>query len=367
MDSASRARASALWKPAASMWLLLSWCNELSAWAMYLGRTSRWCKRPRGVPMRRAQLHFETAKRVLADLGWASAADKEVPPCRRLVNLGVDVDADTGVARLAEKKRVKYARGVDELLAAPWADALTVDKLVSKLQFATQTYPVARQHLHGLRRLRRASFRAGRAVPISGAARADLLSWARLLAHEDPEGVPLAAAQGGWTVGVDAGAVYADASGAGGFAAWTLERDTVYAVAGEWVGDEVDLRIELQELFASTVGAVAFSRAGVLPRDFVSYSDNTTAMAAMRALRSTAAPVQRLMARRTQWLHEAGHVEVSRRITSENNVWADLGSRPEKGGVLALAASVAAAGLRFVLLPVPADWRDIRQYADARD
>ena len=57
-------------------------------------------------------------------------------------------------------------------------------------------------------------------------------------------------------------------------------------------------------------------------------------------------------------------VEEPRRITSAANVWADVGSRPELGGMEELERLVAAAGLEFERVGVPAAWRDTRGLLD---
>jgi hypothetical protein len=62
--------------------------------------------------------------------------------------------------------------------------------------------------------------------------------------------------------------------------------------------------------------------------------------------------------RRTAWLHDAGRLEVPRRITTKANVWADVGSRPELGGAAAVERMAAAEGLGFEDVPVPPAWRD---------
>lgn len=190
---------------------------------------------------------------------------------------------------------------------------------------------------------------------MSPAAAADLSAWAALLRDECPPTVPLAASLPAASVAAGAGAVYADASGDGGFCAWTLVDGEVLVVGGEWTEEEQQLRIEVLELLASTIGLVTFAQ--WLPRDVVSYSDNVLAVSAMRSLRARSAPMQRLLARRVQWLLDEGRTETALRVTSRRNVWADVGSRPEKGGVAAVAAAAAAAGYAVRVLIAPREWR----------
>ena len=49
-----------------------------------------------GAQMRRAQAHFEAARRVLERFGWQSAPVKEQPPALHVESLGVDIDLETG-------------------------------------------------------------------------------------------------------------------------------------------------------------------------------------------------------------------------------------------------------------------------------
>ena len=67
--------------------------------------------------------------------------------------------------------------------------------------------------------------------------------------------------------------------------------------------------------------------------------------------------MQAIVARRTQWLFDRGSVELARRITSAANVWADVGARPELGGVDEVRRQAEAMGFGFVQLAVPQQWR----------
>jgi hypothetical protein len=309
-----------------------------------------------GAQMRRAAAHFAIARAVLTELGWKSALSKEVPPCEELVALGVTVDLVGGEMRLERRKRLKYLERVQAAAAADWCEAAELERLHGRLLFAAQCYPVARQYLHAIRRVRRAAFRAGGRTRVTPALRRDLEAWAALLAVEDPAGVPLA--RGAAVSAADgAGVIYADASGEGGWAAWTLVGDEVWAAGDDWSAAERDgLRIEVKELLASTLGLVTF--ADGMPRHVVSFTDNVLAGAAMRSLSARSAPMQAVLARRTRWLFETERVEYVERVTSKGNVWADLGSRPELGGMAALEQRATAAGFGFRRLEVDAAWRD---------
>ena len=81
--------------------------------------------------------------------------------------------------------------------------------------------------------------------------------------------MPLASAGAGVT-----SHVYADASGEGGWAAWTVADGELLYAYGEWTEDERQLLVICEkELLASMWGLVAF--APWLQRTVVSWTDNT--------------------------------------------------------------------------------------------
>jgi hypothetical protein len=83
------------------------------------------------------------------------------------------------------------------------------------------------------------------------------------------------------------------------------------------------------------------------------------AQSAMQRLRSETEPMQRMLAARTSWMHERGVAEEVRRISSAANLWADIGSRPEKGGLAEVERQARALGYDFVRVGVPGGWRDV--------
>ena len=68
--------------------------------------------------------------------------------------------------------------------------------------------------------------------------------------------------------------------------------------------------------------------------------------------------MQAILRRRTQWMHERAIVEEPRRITSQANLWADIGSRPEKGGLMEVKRQAEMLGLSLRQVEVPAGWRE---------
>ena len=127
-------------------------------------------------------------------------------------------------------------------------------------------------------------------------------------------------------------------------------------VADTWREPEGDLIICEKELLASTWGVVALEEQ--LGRRVLSYTDNTVAQATMRSLSSRSDRMAAITARRTHYLFDRGTVEAVRRVTSEANLWADIGSRPEKGGWKEVERQAAAMGLGFARVELSEAWRD---------
>ena len=308
-----------------------------------------------GVQQRRAAAHFAVARAVLARYGWSSESSKEQPPAEAVEALGMLVElADAGRLSLTRAKRERYAAAASAAAASTSLSPGAVLRLVGRLQFAAQCYPVGRQQLHSTWRMARVSSRRrDGCVPVSPGAREELLWWATELRRPCHEGVPLARC-GARSLEEGASAVYADASD-DGFAAWTLSPEgEVLLMGGLWSAAERALTIADRELLASTWGLVGF--AACLPAHVVSFTDNTVCEGAMRTLAPRGGVAQLITARRTAWLHATGRMEYSRRITTHANLWADIGSRPEYGGVSEVARQAAMLGLRSRVLPVP--WRD---------
>jgi hypothetical protein len=309
-----------------------------------------------GVHARRSTAHFRIARATIERFGWRSAPKKEQPPGVTVEVLGAEIDIVGGRWRLAPLKRKRYAEAVEAIGERRYVQSAEMISLLGKLSFAAQCYPLGRQFLHASWRAARARSRtAAGLVRTSKAVRAELRWWSEQLRAAEPPSVPLVARDPMPPPGSGSGVIYADASGSGGFAAWTMVDRKVIAVAGEWEPEERDMLICDLELLASTIGVVALSP--FLPSDIYSFTDNTVAQAAMRRLRAESAPMQRMLHRRTLWMHERGIVEQTRRIASAANLWADIGSRPEKGGVAEVERQARALGFDFVRVGMPAGWR----------
>jgi len=87
----------------------------------------------------------------------------------------------------------------------------------------------------------------------------------------------------------------------------------------------------------------------------VSFTDNVVAQAAMRASAPRADLMQRVVEVRTEWLMQRCMAEAVRRVTSQANLWADLGSRGDVSMVLQQAEAL---GMPTRVLQVPGAWRD---------
>ena len=315
-------------------------------------REGQACCDATGRQLRRAEMHFLAARAELERLGWQSEPSKEVPPGVCMEALGVEVDLLTARMRLGSRKRERYAAQAREVAGLRDVDRGVFEQLLGRLQFASQCFPLGRQFTHALWRVARAQFRLqARRVRLSRAAVAELWWWVHELEADGHEGVPLAA-----RVMESPGAVYADASERA-FSAWAVGSDgVVRVVAGEWTEAERRLTIAELELLASTFGLV--SLAPWLPRDVLSFSDNTVAVAAMSRGSPRSPVMQAVARRRTMWLCEAGVVELPRRVTTVANLWADIGSRPELGGWAEVARQAAALGCEVERVHIPAGWRD---------
>ena len=192
---------------------------------------------------------------------------------------------------------------------------------------------------------------------LSASAKLGIGKWAAHLEGGMAAGVPLAhgAFPAFGTSGC--GAIYADASGSQGWAAWTVSKGELLLTHGEWTPGELEdesFIIAEKELLASTLGLVALAPLAGL-RFVYQFTDNTNAQAAMRKLTPRTQRMQELIERRTDWMGERGIFESPERISTHANLWADLGSRQEWREVATQAKGL---GLRVRVVRPPAAWRD---------
>ncbi len=167
--------------------------------------------------------------------------------------------------RRSAEKRARYAAQIEQLLAARLGQRAECRTLMGRLTFAAQCYPMGRQWLHVPWRAARAAFRTvGGAIVIGRGVQDNLRLWLRALRDDTHEGVPLASIGSFPAVGNDGcGAIYADASGSIGYAAWTVAPrggvPTVLFVVGEWTVCERGMLICELELLASSIVSVALA------------------------------------------------------------------------------------------------------------
>jgi hypothetical protein len=319
-----------------------------------------------GQRVTRARAHLEIVEDVFDTFGHISSPEKKVFGAQ-IDLLGVDLDLDSGFMKLSEGKRLRYAllcRTVSVSKGGvPMAE---FRELLGKLTFASIVYPKGRQWVAPCwRSFKMASrrsllFRPGaQVIFITRHVREALQRWAAEL--EDPAhvGVPMACREWVPLYGAPGvGVIYADASGEEGWAAWTFSSGVVYMVSGVWGPLDRDLIIADKELVASTVGLFVLGEA--LQFQYVwEYTDNTVALSAIRSLTPSTPLSQRLCAARVIWCSDRSVFVMGERITSANNEWADIGSRPvTRGGPAAVAAMAHELGLEFIDFHV-VEWRDI--------
>ena len=311
-----------------------------------------------GVHLTRAQLHFEVAIETLTAIGHTSAPSKEQPPSDRLETLGIEIDLVSSTMRILDGKCTSYAKAIRAAVAATTCERTQLISLLGKLSFAASCYPLGRQWLHASWRAARTQFRltSSEHVLLPRRAKDGLRKWLELLDSGMPDGVPLAHGEFPPMGHTGVGAIYADASGAQGWAAWTVKGDELLFTSGEWDDDELadeSFIIAEKELLASTIGLVVLAPEAELEQVY-SFTDNNVALAAMRKITPRTERMQRMAEARTEWLVARGMSEAAERITSAANLWADLGSRSAAEEVFSQAAAL---GLTVRVLQPSPSWR----------
>ena len=320
-----------------------------------------------GTQVTRAVLHFEAALEAIQWLGHESSPSKEQPPWATaerprggiaLDSLGVEFDLELNRMRLMPAKCVTYTSNVREILQGTTCTKDALIRTLSKLQFAASCFPKGRQWLSPVWRASKAAFRTGdgERVLLPRRARDGLTQWAVTLESGMHEGVPLAHTEFPPMGKSDVGAIYADASGLQGWAAWTMHQDEILITHGEWTKEELadsTFSIAEKELLASTLGLVTLAPVANL-RDVYSFTDNTNAMSAMRRLKPRSLRAERMVAARLQWMEERSILEAAERVTTGANLWADLGSRKRANEVVRQAQAL---GLRVRVVEAPPEWR----------
>ena len=266
--------------------------------------------------------------------------------------------------KLSERKRESYASKALAMAQRRTCERAEMLSLLGRLNFAAICYPRGRQWLHAPWRAMRVRFRLrdDSELVVTKSVRASLLLWAAELSSPSHEGVPLASRTLASVGSLGVGALYADASGEGGYCAWTVHDNTLFYVADTWEScGGAALPIHVKELFASTVGLVCFTTALGWTGAY-NFTDNVVAQQAMKGTLPKCEAMQLLCSARTEWLTSNSVLEAAHRITTKANLWADLGSRRAAGEMVAQAQSL---GLDAHQLHTPAEWQSLLQRMEA--
>jgi hypothetical protein len=243
-------------------------------------------------------------------------------PTTSLTHLGLEVDTDAGVFRVAEPKISRLRKAARDLLcdAARRHRQLPVRRLAGFVGLAQSVYlavPAARFFLRALHDVIGSREGWNGSVTLSPQARRDLQWWAKF-----PEGRE--GRNNGrtiWTL-ADQAVLHCDSSTFG----WGGVLNGRYPTRGLWTPAQAGLHITEKELRAVRLTVEAF-----LPhlrgRRVLLYEDNQAVVAVLSRLTSGS---PRLMAelRKLWWLLDSNEVEIRPRyIRSAANVWADALSR----------------------------------------
>lgn len=315
------------------------------------GRDGRRVLDDAGKQLRRAACHLRQAAAALQELGHSSVLSKEQLG-REVTSLGAEIDLVLCRLRLSMDKRVRYARMVSAIARENSCDAEAFRALLGRLTFAACVYPRARQWLYDMHRAARARYRLrnGR-VLVSRSVRQSLLLWHAELLNKAHTGVPLAhvrAMPGCDEPGV--ASIYADASGSVGFCAWSVYEGVLLILSGCWSEEERRLLIICEkELWASLLGLECLGPLMEVSHIY-EFTDNTPALGAMRSMGPRTATMQQLVRRRAAVAEAQGWRLAAERVSSRNNLWADLGSR---GRVAEVERQAGLLGLRVWHVEVP--------------
>ena len=98
-------------------------------------------------PVRRAEAHLDLAIRVLYGLGLSTEVHKEQRCLDVVTSTGVEYNAISGRMRLAEAKRVRYAKQISAIRNMKVCPRSTFKQMQHRLLHAARVYPLIRQYL----------------------------------------------------------------------------------------------------------------------------------------------------------------------------------------------------------------------------
>ena len=334
-----------------------------------------------GIQQHRAWLHWEVAILTVRRLGHILELDdpsKAVSPSRKMLLIGVQLDADRLEIELDPLKRLAYADSLHLWMQKGKIPAARLTSLAFKMLVVCECYPLARQWLHPIFR----SLRGHRQRPIILCDETDvgdvLQRFFNLLSSEARIAVPMAARESFPFSDVEALLVYfSDASGddsyltlhapdsspdhlpkqSPGFGFWAVRGRKLLYSWGLFTPEEARaLSINALELITMLWAEITLSPAQPDVSHVLAFTDNTAGEWTARRETPQALAMQLLAERRAEFLRQSSLFVRVGRVASADNRWADMFSRQRADEVLAEAVAL---GLTCERLHIPERARDL--------
>ena len=303
-----------------------------------------------GTPRTRDALYFDIMCSVLLRVGHVlqeGDPSKFLRPCSNFTLIGGQVDLEEETLSLDPLKRVSYADRLEQALSRASISRTPAQSLTFRMLVVCETHPLSRQWLAApfawLRSHQRELVWAEQPH-----ARAAFHSFLTLLRGPASLSVPLACrhhfpfagAAGVITRFDDASRPGSDESGEPGFGSWAVHGSTLFYMHGVFSPAEAAAcHINVLELFASYMAAPTFAAAMPAATRSLEFTDNSGAEWSARRERSRSAMMEAIIGRRAAWLADSRHFIRTARISSAENLWADMLSRQRAHEVLAAATA----------------------------
>ena len=300
----------------------------------------------------RCSLHFNATMVVFQAAGYSFPEKKRQPPSLVLDLLGALVRVRYQHVVVHPEKRVRYMSEIASVEEASSVERDFLNSLAHKLIYCACIMVRMRPLLFPIFKCLHAPTRTARAL-ISPEARDSLRKCRLALSLADSHSLPFAAIEAFPSLGEDLLVTYADAAGEGEFAGmgfWYVQGAVCFLFMDEWRESEVSIPIHAREAFISSAATMS-ANAHFPHRMFcLEYTDNTPTEFVHESQSSGCRFLQTIIAARAEFLDAANLCTLPQRVSSQNNLWADLLSRGHWQRVLAM---VADAGLTpvWVLLP----------------